>query len=260
MGAITWTEFQIQFLKDNYFKLGCTECSQKLNKTYGSVRAKAIVLKIGSDKSKNKTRKKEIINQRFGKLVAVKQLKEKERGSYIYSFKCDCGKTKAYSVTSVLRAKNPVSSCGECVSRSGTDSKNWKGEKFISKSFFGSIKASAFKRLIEFDLTIEYLDELWISQNKICALSGTELFLNYKPSKSKENLPHTASLDRIDSTKHYCKDNVRWVHKDLNRMKWNISDKDFIKYCGLVIEHNKKPSIEDRTVNDVDNMDFGFLE
>lgn len=259
MGAITWTEPQIQFLKDNYFKLGKKECSKVLNKTIRATQSKANALKIGSDKTKNGN-KKEILNQRFGKLVAVKQLKEKEHGSYVYSFKCDCGKTRAYSVRLVLKTKNPVSSCGECISRSGSNSKFWQGERYISKSFFNSIKKCADIRSIEFDLTIEYLDQLWISQNKRCALSGIELFLNYKPPKSKEGLLHSASLDRIDSTKHYCKDNVRWVHKDLNRMKWNITDKDFIKYCGLVIEHNKKPSIEDRTINDVDNMDFGFLE
>ena len=50
----------------------------------------------------------------------------------------------------------------------------------------------------------------------------------------------TASLDRIDSTRGYTVDNIQWIHKDLNRMKWNLPNDYFINICTLVANHNKK--------------------
>lgn len=46
----------------------------------------------------------------------------------------------------------------------------------------------------------------------------------------------TASLDRIDNTKGYLEDNVQFVHKDINRMKWAHSQQYFIELCSKV--HN----------------------
>ena len=47
----------------------------------------------------------------------------------------------------------------------------------------------------------------------------------------------TASLDRIDSSKGYTKDNVQWVHKDINYIKRDLSDSEFITLCKKVATH-----------------------
>ena len=44
----------------------------------------------------------------------------------------------------------------------------------------------------------------------------------------------TASLDRIDSNKGYTKDNVQFVHKDINWMKQDFEQNKFIEYCKKV--------------------------
>ena len=56
-------------------------------------------------------------------------------------------------------------------------------------------------------------------------------------SKRKRN-KHTASLDRIDSTKAYTKKNVPWVHKDINKMKHNLKLVTFLQYCKNITKHN----------------------
>lgn len=48
------------------------------------------------------------------------------------------------------------------------------------------------------------------------------------------------SIDRIDSSKGYTKDNIQIVHKDLNCMKWDLSQQQFIDYCKQVVEWNRK--------------------
>lgn len=48
----------------------------------------------------------------------------------------------------------------------------------------------------------------------------------------------TASLDRIDSTKGYIKDNIQWIHKDIQRLKLNFSQTKLIELCQLIIDYN----------------------
>jgi hypothetical protein len=62
----------------------------------------------------------------------------------------------------------------------------------------------------------------------------------YKSKKGVGN-PQTASLDRIDSNKGYTKDNVVWVHKNVNAFKNCLSHKDFIKICHLVSKRFEEP-------------------
>ena len=45
------------------------------------------------------------------------------------------------------------------------------------------------------------------------------------------------SVDRIDSSKGYTKDNIQLTLADVNIMKWNTSDDDFIATCKLIHSH-----------------------
>jgi hypothetical protein len=54
-----------------------------------------------------------------------------------------------------------------------------------------------------------------------------------KNGKDREG---TASLDRIDSSKGYSKDNVQWVHKRLNAVKQNLTPEEFLFWCIKVVE------------------------
>jgi len=79
----------------------------------------------------------------------------------------------------------------------------------------------------ELNITIEYAWDIFISQERRCALSGLELAFP-KVSKDKN---WTASLDRIDSSKGYVEGNVQWVHKDVNIMKNKFDNQYFINMC-----------------------------
>lgn len=110
----------------------------------------------------------------------------------------------------------------------------WKGYGEISGSFFNDIKTSAKRRNIEFDITIEFLWDVFLKQGRTCALSGKELIFG---SNKKEET--SASVDRIDSSKGYTEDNVQWVDKTVNVMKWSLSQEDFIEICKQIAENNR---------------------
>jgi hypothetical protein len=68
-------------------------------------------------------------------------------------------------------------------------------------------------------------------QNKKCALSGLELKF---PEFGEKATKQTASLDRINSDLGYVKSNIQWLHKDVNKIKWELSQIRFIELCKLI--------------------------
>jgi len=92
------------------------------------------------------------------------------------------------------------------------------------------VESSAKRMGREFNLTKEYVSEVWEAQNKQCALTGMEL--TWK--RTAETKGTTASIDRIDSSKGYIEGNIQIVHKIVNIMKMQHSQEDFIEWCNKV--------------------------
>lgn len=105
----------------------------------------------------------------------------------------------------------------------------WKGYGEISGYKFCKIKDTALKRNIDFNISIEEIWELFLNQNRTCALSGAKLEFG-----TRGNELGTASLDRIDSNKGYIAGNVQWVHKHINLMKLDLEQDYFIELCSMV--------------------------
>ena len=76
--------------------------------------------------------------------------------------------------------------------------------------------------------------DLFIKQNRKCALSGLELSF----PKINGDQSYTASIDRIDSSLGYIEGNVQWVHKDINIMKNKYDQDYFIQMCKLISENS----------------------
>ncbi len=95
-----------------------------------------------------------------------------------------------------------------------------------------------------YDLTITptNIEELYISQQQKCALSGLPIIFGEKSTSH-----NTASVDRIDSSKGYIIGNIQLVHKDVNRMKNEFSDSRFFEICHNVSAFRKQDFIERKT-------------
>jgi hypothetical protein len=174
-----------------------------------------------------------MIGNKFNRFTVVKDTgrKTKNRGR-IYLCLCDCGNEKEVAGT---KLKNGTKSCG-CLKAEnlnherGKDSPQFSGYGEISGGMWNRITSSAKKRKKEFKITIKYAWELFLKQEKKCALSGRVLRLS-DTVKDLYNKSITASLDRIDSSKGYVKGNVQWIHKDINYMKWKLKNDQFISLC-----------------------------
>jgi len=112
----------------------------------------------------------------------------------------------------------------------------------ISGTYWYTFTDSAKKRKLEVNIDIKYLWDLYLTQNKKCALSGLNLILdNFARKKKKlEDNEYYASLDRINNNFGYIDGNVRWIAREINYMKWKFSDKIFIDFCKNISKANDK--------------------
>lgn len=86
----------------------------------------------------------------------------------------------------------------------------------------------------EIQITLQDLLELWNTQNGLCAVTKIPLLSKYFDDNKPKN-PYQASLDRIDHTKGYTKQNVRFVCYMFNIARNNFSDKDVLEFCKKVM-------------------------
>lgn len=176
----------------------------------------------------------DLTGQKFGKITAVSRAENNKGGRTMWLCNCDCGGQKIVS-TKLLKNGESIS-CGCNWRVQNKNHASWRGYEEIPKDFFSNIKRGAESRNIEFNIKIEDLWELFLKQDRKCALSGLEL----KFSKiRKDNKGKTISLDRIDSSKGYVKDNIQFVHKHVNIMKNKFEESYFIELCKNIVNQNK---------------------
>lgn len=205
--------FDIRYIMSKHFSISCRSCSQIARRN-----SRGRVYDIGT-KIQNLT----ILSKPYT-----------YKNNLVYRVKCDCGHIFKTGHSTLYRKRNGMCLpyCNSCFSQDKKSPKrNTMLTEHISKSRYGHLVHTANDRGIEFSLSPEYLEELWIKQEGCCALSKLpiSLFISSKDSKF-----HTASLDRINSNIGYIEGNVQWVHKDINYMKCDFTQEEFINYCVLI--------------------------
>jgi len=96
-----------------------------------------------------------------------------------------------------------------------------------------SLRSSAKKRNLQFNLKVSDLEDLWEKQNGLCFYSKKKMDLLAGDKKN------TFSVDRIDSTKGYIVNNVvlcRWI---VNLMKNDMNVDEFINEVKILNENMK---------------------
>ena len=181
----------------------------------------------------------EIENVRFDKVVALEAIGNKN-GDKIWKCICDCGNICEKRKSHLMRSlKGLRLSCGCLSRRHKNEHPNWQGFGEIHKTHWTKIKNNAKRRRsgsIDFDVSIEYIWNLFLKQDRKCSITGIPLTF----ANTWHDHLSTASLDRIDSSKGYVEGNVQWVHKAINKMKTDFSQEDFIKWCEVVVNHQKE--------------------
>lgn len=184
-------------------------------------------------RKRGENREENIDGKKFGRLSVIKRTTERNNhGKQLILCQCDCGKSRKICISELRQTQNPT--CGDKLCKFGPNGTMWNGHKEISQTMFQRIKNGADRRNINFEITIEDMYDRWVFQKGICSLSGEKLTY-YENSAYNYN----ASLDRIDSKKGYTKDNIQWIHKDINKMKMDLEQEKLINWCKKIASYNK---------------------
>lgn len=181
--------------------------------------------KLCEGKKHNSNLIKNKIGQTFGGYTIIGYVGKSKWSVPKWNCRCVCGLEKVISGAGLNKKKNKEG-CANCRIKS-------YGEMHLR--YFHNLRRKAGYRKIKWNLSPKYIWELFIKQNKKCALSGVDICFVRNFRNNKEQ---TASLDRIDSSKGYTKNNIQWVHKKINFMKQALEDDQFIFFCTKVAENN----------------------
>jgi len=226
---------QIEYKKRNSYTKAirlnriCSSCANKKNrKEYSQQYATSAIIKKRMEVAKAEFTVDKIIG---GRTVISGEIKSgvdlgKTKKEWYVEVRCECGKEEWVRLHALRQRKADL--CPNCRSK-GERSPTFVGYKDMPGRIISRLKGCASARkhtkdTIDFDA--EYIYNLFHTQNGKCKITNVGLDWD------------TASLDRIDSSKGYTKNNVQWVHRTINKMKLNMQDDEFISWCKIVAENN----------------------
>lgn len=152
-----------------------------------------------------------------------------------------CGEYKSVGCFSPNGGRNSIrnnrrSICNECNSKrqrchdlSLSDDK--KLDKCLRFRFLGA-RSRALNSNIEFNITFEYIKELWNKQKGICALSSVPMTYLLKEGRTPTNV----SIDKIDRTKGYIKGNIQLVCMACNQIKSDLTEEEMYNFCKKIVK------------------------
>lgn len=149
----------------------------------------------------------------------------KSKGPIVWKCLCNCGYFSEVAAYALLSGNSL--GCYSCGRK--------KIEKSAEHTLYKQIQYNAIQRSILFNVTYEFIFGLLKKQNYLCALSGLPIVVAEAVHAHAKG-GTTASLDRIDSRAGYTSNNVQWVHKDINLMKLDKTQEEFIGLCKAVAE------------------------
>ena len=179
-----------------------------------------------------KSRQVDISGGKFGKWSVIKKSGRGSNRNTLWECKCECGYIQNLPSSRLIGGYSEQ--CQKCQYSSYRISK-------VNSSLFSKIKNNAKNRKIEFSISKQDVEKQFDKQGGKCALSGLPIILIESKTEYKKNcskVDNMASLDRIDSNRGYTADNVQWVHKKINFMKNNLSEREFLFFCKKIAEHN----------------------
>jgi len=186
-------------------------------------------------------KKLDITNQKFGRLLAVKPLRNssKNRG-IIWLFNCDCGNSIEYIALKVKAGMKH--SCG-CLVR---DRMIQMAKDRVMPNFQGNInklyqryKLEASKRNYSFDLSKDDFSIMLVENCYYCGDTPKTEHCNRK-HKNKESTFIYNGIDRKNNSLGYSKDNCVSCCPTCNRMKMAMTEVEFINQMYKIINNLKK--------------------
>ena len=97
------------------------------------------------------------------------------------------------------------------------------------------------------DVDLHHLLQLWDKQKGLCALSGVAMTHTSRPADDRR---FNVSLDRIDSSRNYLRNNVQLVTQVANICKHSLIQDDFVDLCTEIACHQGRAQRQEEDVEE----------
>jgi len=219
------SKFGISKRSKNGLQTRCKECRHKIYKER----------KLDTEKwNEHQNRQKKLRRERHKKQKLEEPVKHRERLDKSNSYRKERGKDPIYIEKRHKRAKERRSNFND-VERSKIllkqkiyrEARNGDLLRQL-RQLWSSAKSRAKKRNMEFSITKEDLFDLYKNQKGSSTISGLKMSLI-------NNTKNKMSLDRVDSSLGYNKNNIQLLCKWENSLKSNYPEKDLLLFAkGLI--------------------------
>lgn len=144
-----------------------------------------------------------------------------------------CEETFNKTVYEIEKSKSGRHFCSrKCASKYATEQRYGKSVGF--GYYTNSTRKRAKRQDLEFNLTPEYLKELYENQNGLCAITGIQIILNSNTRLEKDL--SLASVDRIDNSLGYVKGNIHFTCLGFNYMRNSTSLEHAVSFLNKIME------------------------
>lgn len=230
--------------RDGYFKNGKIECIGWLCKCdCGNIkRLRGSVLKNGSTRS---------CGCLHLEITKTNRFKPKEGVCEI------CGERFIYRASSVdgKRKKTCSRDChNKRRAKYQANLVNKDFKHFLTK-LARSVRTRAARENIRYDLSTDFILNLFAEQNGKCKMTGVPFELNQRRGRTNIS-PRLPSIDKIEPAKGYIKSNVQLVCFMYNQAKDVWTDNDVLKFAKALVAHQKANKKQGKKEHVDIEMDF----
>ena len=168
------------------------------------------------------------IGKKFGRWEVISERTQRINNLTNWVCRCECGVEQFVPLNNLMNGSS--TQCRTC-GNEDAGVKRRTGYKDISGDYWSQIINNSNKKGIHFDVRIEDAWELYIGQNKCCAISGIPINFSGYPHDSKET---NAVLSLIDTEVEFTLDNIQWLDKSIAKMKGKMNNDNFIELIYLI--------------------------
>lgn len=114
-------------------------------------------------------------------------------------------------------------------------SSNQKLDKILRNRLDGALRRAT-KKNIPFDIDLDLIKDLWNKQEGKCAISDIDMTYELDSGRVYSNV----SIDQINPSKGYTKDNIQLVCMSINQLKSDFDMNTVFKICNGIISNARK--------------------
>jgi len=174
------------------------------------------------------------IGTRFGRWTIISNETKTMNNVTNWLCECDCGQQHYVPLNNLMNGSS--TQCQICSAKK-SGKKRRKGHELISGDYWSQIRSNARRKKINFDVRIEEAWEKFVKQEGNCALSGQVIILTGYPYDKELT---TAKLSLIEPKLGYIESNIIWIHRDIEKLKGNLSMYAFVRICKQIANHNEE--------------------